>query len=118
MIRSVPAEGDGVFDWTRRDIELFHVRYLQIRGLSVFGWALYDERHTPKRMRRPHDEFGQAAGMWTERPDHDQHYPDIAVPLELVGRFDVPAMRSQSVWCDIYVPRNAPPGRYEGEVVI
>ena len=118
LIRSAPAEGNGVFDWTARDIELFYVRYLQIRGLSVFGWARYDERHTPERMRRPHDEFGQSAGAWSERPDHDRHYPEIAVPLELEGRFDIDAGHNQSVWCDIYVPRDAPPGRYAGTLTV
>jgi len=33
-IGSVPASGDQVFDFAGRNIELFYVRYLQIKGLS------------------------------------------------------------------------------------
>ena len=118
VIQGREAAGDGVFDWNGRDIELFYVRYLQIKGISVFGWALYDERHTPRRFRRPHDEFGQSGLDWTDRPDHGKAYPDIAVPLELEGRFDIAAGTSQAVWGDIYVPRDAAPGVYTGVVTV
>jgi hypothetical protein len=32
------ANRAGVFDWTRRDIELFYVRYLKVRGLSALSY--------------------------------------------------------------------------------
>jgi hypothetical protein len=40
-IQSQAATGDGVFSWVGRPIELFHVRYLQIRGLSRLGYENY-----------------------------------------------------------------------------
>ncbi len=111
-IESKPASGAGVFNWVGRNIELFYVRYLQIRGLSKLSYLQYDERHIPERFRR------KDGKLWTDRPDHDQYYPDIAVPLELVGAFDIAAKQSQSVWVDIYIPKTAKPGRYGGVVSI
>jgi hypothetical protein len=35
QIHSIPATGDGVFDWTQRPIELFYLRYVQIQGLTT-----------------------------------------------------------------------------------
>ena len=97
-IGSVPLSEDRIFDWTERNIELFFVRYLAIKGLSRLTWSLYDERHIPERFQRPHDQDGIGTGGWNDRPDHDKHYPDIAVPMELVPTFTVPDGRSQSVW--------------------
>jgi hypothetical protein len=117
VIRGRRAAGDGVFDYRGREIELFYVRYLQIRGTSIFSYegSYYDERHAPRRMRRPFDPAtGMGRGRWTDRPDHDKYYPDIAVPLDVVREFDVAAGSNQSVWVDVYVPRDAPPGRYAG----
>src|SRR5207302_10513272 len=88
-IRSSPATGDGVFDWTSRPIELFYVRYLQIKGLSAIAYATYDERHIPKKLERPWSGNGIGSGLWTDRPNHDKFYPDIAVPLELVPSFNI-----------------------------
>lgn len=121
VIRGRRAAGDGVFDYRGRDIELFYVRYLQIRGASRFSYegSYYDERHAPRRMRRPFDPAtGMGRGRWTDRPDHDKYYPDIAVPLDLVRTFDVAAASNQSVWVDVYVPRGAAPGRYTGAVQV
>jgi hypothetical protein len=118
-IRSKRVAGDGVFDWRGRDIELFYVRYLQIKGISRFSYegAYYDERHAPTRMRRPFDpRTGQGRGRWTDRPGHDKFYPDIAVPLDLVPAFTIAAGTNQSVWADVYIPKGAPPGRYTGAV--
>ena len=42
-IASAPVTGDGVFNWVGRSIELFYVRYLQIKGLSYFGYEKWDE---------------------------------------------------------------------------
>ena len=108
----------GVFDWTRRDIELFYVRYLKIRGLSALSYETYDERHIPSRLQRPKAADGSLKGRWSDRPDHDKHYPDIAVPMELVPTFSIAAGQNQSVWADIYIPKNAPAGLFKGEVII
>lgn len=118
VISSSPATGNGVFDWTQRPIELFYVRYLQILGLSLLSYEHYDERHIPKRMRRPFTGEGYGSGVWTDRPDHDKYYPDIAVPLELVPSFTIPAGSSQCIWADVYIPKSAAPGIYQGTVTI
>jgi CubicO group peptidase (beta-lactamase class C family) len=81
-ISSSVTSGNGVFNWTNRDIELFYGRYLQIKGLSVLSYETYDERHIPKRLRRPWTGNGYGTGTWYNRPDHDKFYPEIAVPLE------------------------------------
>jgi hypothetical protein len=121
VIASQPATGDSLFNWTQRPIELFYVRYLQIKGLSFFGYQPYDERQIPTKLRRPFsptDFRGVGTGLWTDRPNHDAFYPDIAVPLELVPTFAIAAGSNQSIWCDIYVPKSAAPGLYTGTVTI
>jgi hypothetical protein len=117
-IASSPATGNGVFDWRGRSIELFFVRYLQIKGLSKPSYGHYDERLIPRRMRRPLEIGGRAAGTWMNRPDHDKFYPDIAVPLELVPHFDIAAGSNQSIWVDVYIPKSAPPGNYFGNILV
>ena len=121
-IYSVPASGDGVFDWVGRPIELFYVRYLQIKGVGRLVYNDYDERHVPERFRRPFEDNGYGTALpgtgWVDRPDHDMHYPDIAVPMELVGTFDVSAGTSQGVWVDIYIPSDVPAGVYTGQVTV
>lgn len=117
-ITSRAASGDGVFNFTGRPIELFYVRYLAIRGLSVLSYETYDERHIPRRLRRSWRDDGRGYGTWDDRPDHDKEYPDIAVPLELVGAFDVPAGRNQSIWVDVYIPKGTPPGLYQGTLTV
>ncbi len=119
-ITSKAAAGNGLFDWTGRNIELFYVRYLQIRGISRMGYDnYYDERHVPERFRRPHvGPTANANSGWVDRPDHDKYYPDIAVPLEAQGPFTVAANTSQSVWCDIYIPKTATPGLYTGTITV
>lgn len=117
-ITSTPADGDGVFNYVGRDIELFYVRYLQIQGLSTLTYETYDERHIPERCRRPYDENGSGTGSWEDRPCHDQYYPDIAVPLELESPFTIAAGTNQSIWGDIYIPKGAPTGIYSGNISI
>lgn len=113
VIAASPASGNGVFDWTRRPIELFYVRYLAIKGLSRVSYDIYDERHIPRRLRRP-----GGAGGWQNRPDHDKFYPDIAVPLELVPPFTIAAQTNQSVWVDVYIPKGSLPGLYQGQLEV
>jgi hypothetical protein len=118
LIRSVGQSGDGVFNWTQRNIELFYLRYLQIQGLSLVSYDNYDERHIPKRLERPWTGDGMGTGTWSNRPDHDKFYPDIAVPLELVPTFAVAAGQNQSIWADVYIPKTAPAGIYQGFVLV
>lgn len=118
-IKSVPTTGDGVFNWTQRPIELFYVRYLEIKGLSLLSYdTSYDERHIPKRFRRQHNASGIGSGSWSDRPDANKFYPEIAVPMEWSGAFKIPASKSQSVWADIYIPKTAAPGTYTGTVSV
>lgn len=117
-IHSTPATGNGVFSWTNRPIELFYERYLQIRGLSYFGYYKGDERVIPTRFQRPWTGNGVGIGLWSDRPDHDKFYPDILVPLELVPNFTIAAGQNQSVWADIYIPKTAPAGTYTGTVTV
>ena len=113
-IASSPRPGQSLFDWRERPIELFFVRYLRIVGLSRLTWDTYDERHVPERMRRPWSGDGYGSGTWFDRPDHDKLYPDIAVPLELHPTFTIPAGENQSIWADVYIPKDAPSGNYSG----
>src|SRR3954454_22276504 len=52
-IKSTPTSGNGVFNWVDRPIELFYSRYLQIKGLSFFGYYKGDELIYPTRFRLP-----------------------------------------------------------------
>src|SRR2546421_8806558 len=119
-ISSSPTTGDGVFNWTQRQIELFYIRYLQIQGLSRVSYETYDERHVPRRLERPWTGNGYAVNGtgWIDRPDHDKYYPDIAVPLELVPTFTIAARQNQSIWIDIYVPKLAQAGLYQGTISV
>jgi hypothetical protein len=121
-ITTVPAVGDGVFSYVGRNIELFYVRYLEIRGISTDLFFLgydYDERHIPERCRRPYDaETGEGHGGWNDRPCHNKLFPEIAVPLELHTPFSIPAGTNQSIWGDIYIPRTASAGTYTGSIVV
>jgi hypothetical protein len=117
-IQSTPVSKNGVYNWVNRDIELFLVQYLQIKGLSQLSYGSYDERHIPEKLRRPKAADGSYTGGWVNRPNHDKYYPDIAVPMEAAPSFSIAAGSNQSVWADIYIPKNAAPGTYTGEVVI
>jgi hypothetical protein len=117
---ALPAHGDGVFDYVGRNIEVFVVDYLQILGLSRLSYENYDERHVPTKMRVPniHEYWGTPNGGWADRPGADKYFPEIAVPHELRPVFDVVPGESQTVWFDVYVPKDAAPGTYSGEIVI
>jgi len=118
-ITTRPASGDDLFDYVGRNVELFYVRYLEIKGISTdlfYAGYDYDERHIPQRCRRPHDEEGSGTGGWEDRPCHNKRYPDVAVPLELHSPFDIPAGANQSIWGDVYIPKTAPAGVYTGTV--
>lgn len=119
-ISSQPSRGTDVFDWRNRNIELFYARYLQIKGLSYFGYNKWDERQVPVRMARPHLDNGIAygAGGWYDRPDHDKFYPDPLVPMEVIKQFNIAPRSSQSVWVDIYIPKDVPTGVYTGIITV
>ena len=122
-IASAPTPTSGIFSWVGRNIELFYVRYLEIKGLSLLSYEHYDERHIPKRFQRPWTlsyPGGPALSnaAWTDRPDHNKFYPDIAVPMEAVPTFNITAGQNQSIWADIYVPKTAPAGVYTGTVTV
>jgi len=95
------------------------VRYLEVKGLSVdLAYETYDERHIPQRCRRPLDSDGEWAGGWADRPCHNKFYPDIAVPIELHTPFDIAAGTNQSIWGDIFIPKNTAAGTYEGTISV
>ncbi|MGI6524201.1 MAG: glycoside hydrolase domain-containing protein [Bdellovibrionota bacterium] len=107
-----------IFDYNGRNIEIFIVRYLPIKGLSLIAYEnYYDERHVPERFRRPH-EGKKGTGDWKSRPDHDKAYPDIAVPQEVFGTLNIKKGNSQSVWVDIFIPKNTPADTYNGSFKI
>lgn len=111
-IRSIPAATkDGVFSWVDRPIELFYTRYLQIKGLSTFGYNARIDQQVPIRLQA-------STTRWKDRPDHDKFYPDILVPLELTPSFMIEQGANQSIWADIYIPKSAPPGLYTGTVQV
>ena len=119
VIGSAAASGDAVFNWAGRNIEVFVVRYLQIKGLSRLSYEAYDERHVPSKMRRPTwNELGQGSGGWRDRPGADKFFPEIAVPHELQPTFQIAPGENQSVWVDVYVPKTAVAGTYTGELTI
>ncbi len=119
-ISSRQTEGDGVFDYRGRNIELFYVRYLQIKGLSQLAYTpVYDDRHVPEKLQLPYPTVkGVFQGRFRDRPNANKYYPDIAVPIEAVGSFSIPKEENQSIWVDIYIPRDASPGLYKGKLVI
>ena len=118
LITATPTSGLGVFDWVDRDIEHFAVGYLPILGLSRLSYETYDERHIPERFRRPFTGEGLGTGTWDDRPDAGAAYPELAIPLEWAGPLRVAAGTNQAVWIDVYVPRDAEPGVWTGEVSI
>jgi hypothetical protein len=121
-LRSAPRATGKLFDWTTTEVELFYVRYLQIKGLSQQAYgalASWQEATFPQRAQCPGmtqstpDSKPTGAGCsWAQRPVADKFYPDIAVPMELVPTFDVAAPGNQSIWADVYIPKTAPSGVY------
>ena len=118
VIASKEVSKKDVFDYRERNIELFYVRYLQIKGLSRLAYEpSYDERHVPERLRLPYKlPKGRSKGKFIDRPDANKFYPDIAVPMEAVKQFNIQKGNNQSVWVDIYIPKNAAAGKYQGTV--
>ncbi|MEM7221318.1 MAG: SdrD B-like domain-containing protein, partial [Pseudomonadota bacterium] len=121
--RLATTDGESLFDWRSRPIEVFVVRYLKIHGLSRLSYDLYDETHTPLHLQRPYTDYQPIApavgiGGWSDRPHHDLSYPDIAVPQEIARAVQLAPDESQSFWIDVAVPRSAPSGLLSGEAVV
>lgn len=115
---NVRNSGD-VFNFPKKDIELFFVKYLKIVGLSLLAYEpTYDERHVPFKLRLPFSGNGKSSGLFTQRPNANKYYPDIAVPLETMDSFSIPKGENQSIWVDIYTARKLPPGEYRGAINI
>ncbi len=120
VINSRKVDKDEVFVYEGRNIEIFYIRYLQIKGLSrLFYDPSYDERHVPRRFRLPYKlPRGTSSGRFEERPDANKYYPDIAVPIEAIETFDIKKGENQSVWVDLYIPKESVSGRYKGTIKI
>ena len=106
-----------LFNWTTTEAELFYIRYLQIKGISAntVCIAYNTENSIPAKLRNSPTSY---PGLWTDRPNHDKFYPDIAVPLEVVPSFSIAAGNNQSIWADIYIPKTAVAGQYAGTITI
>lgn len=119
VIRNKNLPNQDLFDFRGRSIEMFFVRYLEIKGLSRISYeAGYDERHVPAKFRRPYSGEGVGLGVWSDRPHANKLYPDILVPLELVPLFEVQAGETQSVIADIFISKDRTPGIYRGKIEI
>ena len=78
VIRSAPRTTDKLYDWTTTEVELFYVRYLQIKGLSQQAYgtlASWQEATFPKRAQCPGmtqatpDSKPTGSGcLWAQRP--------------------------------------------------
>lgn len=109
-------------------INLFYVRYLQIRGATQESWdgTEYEERDVPKRFQVPYTVNGNNQGvvtgaiLWANKPDHDKFYPDILVPYEEIqaSSFTVSASSSQAIGIDIYIAKTLPAGIYTANLTI
>ena len=127
-LRYAPRTAANMYDWSSTEIELFYVRYLQIKGISYFGFGPLEgwgDAALPQRARCPGmkqpDPHMQPTGTdcaFAERPIANRYVPDIAVPLELAAKFSVASGANQSIWADIYIPKSAPPGHYTGTVTV
>lgn len=119
IIRNKVNPKNDLFDYRGRSIELFFVRYLEIKGLSKLSYeAGYDERHVPSKFRRPWSGDGVGRGTWKDRPHANKEYPDILVPLELYPSFDIQSGSTQSIIGDIFVSKDTAPGVYNGDLEI
>lgn len=115
VIRNKTTEKDKLFRFVERPIELFFTRYLEIKGLSKISYEVsYDERHVPKKFRRPWSGDGVGKGGWKDRPHANRLYPDILVPLEVVPEFAIKGGQVQSVIADVFISDSTEPGTYRG----
>lgn len=92
------------FSFVGKRIEIFTESYINVR--SRFDWWLWPARPLPDDL-------------------HTGWIPDPLVPCDgaaLSGRggfpCSIPPGSNQGVWIDVYIPKDAPPGIYRGEVRI
>jgi hypothetical protein len=121
VIRYAKRSKSNLFNWTGTESELFYIRYLQILGLSThfygaLGDAQYQEPTFPQRAQCPPPT--SAGCLWAQRPVANKFYPDISVPIELVPSFSIAQGTNQSIWADIYIPKQATSGTYTGSAEI
>lgn len=114
LITSKSTDLSGLFNFVSRNIEIFKVGYLPIKGLSALSYDTYDERHVPFRFQRAMDGNGVGTGSFATRPDANKSYPEILTPIEATPQITLVAGRSQAIWVDVYVPKTAPAGKYVG----
>lgn len=119
IIKNKNTSSADLFDFRGKAIELFFVRYLEIKGLSKISYEPgYDERHVPAKFRRPFSGEGAGRGGWKDRPHANKKYPDILVPLELVPNFNIAANQTQSIVADLFVSKDTAPGLYKGSIEV
>lgn len=124
VISSTPMAKTQLWDFRTKPINMYHVRYLPIEGLSQIQWEFYDEQHVPERFQATYALNGNGQGIrsggWSSRADHDKWYPDILVPFELIvgSTFTIAASSSQVIWVDVYVPKDAPSGVYTSTITV
>ena len=102
-IPSSDAGSDDPFDYRGKSIELFSEHYLQIEKPSRGGSA------------------------WSEAASPGDRYlgwvPDALIPLSAApgmggAPLTVEPLSNQGIWVDIWIPRDAPAGVYQGQVQI
>jgi hypothetical protein len=95
------------FDYVGKHIELFTEHYLNIHDRTATNWHWWPNA-------RAMDIHGNEYLGWV---------PDALIPFEapsgLGGApFDIAPNSNQGVWVDVYIPRDADPGSYQGEVKV
>lgn len=124
VISSTPTSAANLYDWTQRPIQLYYVRYLPIQGVSRLNQEHYDETHLAEGYRATYTVNGNGQGIRTgnflSRPNANKNIPDILIPLEAVtgSTFTVASSSSQAIWVDVYVPKDAPAGKYSGTISV
>ena len=125
-IVSISTPIADVWDTSGRPIQLFVMNYLPIHLESRLGWEDdfacpgCDERDLPPRFQAPCTTNGNGSCNltsgkgWTDRPDHDKFYPDIAMPAEeyASSSFTVSASSSQLIRADVFVAKTLSTGTY------
>jgi hypothetical protein len=94
------------FNFVGKHIELFAEMYVNVTGRKA--WGIPSARPVPDKL-------------------HTGWIPDPLLPLQRRGPvdgeweatpFDIAAGNNQGVWVDIYIPKEAPAGDYEGTVQV
>ncbi len=123
-IKSRQVSSNGIFDYVGRQIELFLIESVQWEGAGMVteGQYLDPGQTNHKYANQGLVQFRYDFATQT-RPNWHKHVPDIAIPMEIVNpnnnhSFTVTRQTHREVWADIYIPHNAPAGRYTGTVEV